>query len=740
MRNEPSRALIAYAALADRLTKGGDVVQALMSFFRPIANEFSGELFDVDKFCGRVLHLYGLSVPKLAALGWCERLSQENLLEVHTRNGSTVLYRWKGISSMEGDENLETFQLKVENLLEQFRNKCAVDMPSELISIVKDRLETEFFDRLLRLDSMRLLLRKEGAFGVKSSSKTLGLKPTVSPIDERVSLQLDFVVADFILTLRDNSEADFNFISSILFANMAAEAISTFREPPAGGALLGMRVYLDTPLILDMFRVNSGFENYADELWALLKKSGAQIKAFDHTVQETESVISARLAAIRSGVPISTYSLKSGLRVESLSLLEGRVAQNLEERGVVIERDPETSLLKISQRALGTVQADLDKKMGGWKREAKHFDEKTVFSVIALRSQMNVETTFAKAGALLLTRNTPLVAIANTAWRTWLNEATNESKTRIARTAPIAISDKQFAGLVWLVGGQEQAAPLSRARMVAHCAAAIRPRADVIAKACNLVIEAHGKEEGEKFAALMTNGRAEQAVMRASLGDPESVTKDRLPEIVEHAMLAAGELAAQAERAKADAEKATILQQHEHDLTEKRRELELLERQSDMEKAQVALELDNERRTVAGLKMREMAREIRVLSDKRTAFEAAFSHGTRIYKQTRFLVILIYGGVFLLLGLLLTEHPLVTSFVSLVLTIVSFWFLPEVLFKPMCQWIAQHYFLRNLQFSLGSSVEHSKPDFSEKLLPFLEHLDAEILRLEKDLLIIRQAA
>ena len=73
LTKEPSRALIAYAALANRLSKGGDIFQALMSFFVPIAEELEGEFFDAEKFCAWVLRVYGLQIPKLAAMGWCER-------------------------------------------------------------------------------------------------------------------------------------------------------------------------------------------------------------------------------------------------------------------------------------------------------------------------------------------------------------------------------------------------------------------------------------------------------------------------------------------------------------------------------------------------------------------------------------------------------------------------------------------------------------------------------------------
>lgn len=738
--SEPSRALIAYAALAHRLTMGGDVVQALMSFFRPIADEFSGEFFEAEKFCLRVLNHYGLLVPKLAAMGWCDRLVQEQLLEVVSRTGPTPVYRWKGKPISDVEAEVDAFQSKVDSLLVKFREKCEATLSPDFFTIATGNLESEFFERLLRLDSMRLLLKKDLPQSSVSSGKTLTIKPVVPTLEDRLAIQLDYIVADFILNLRDSSQTDFELISNILFANMAAEAVSTFRDPQVSSVLSGMRVYLDTPLILDMFRVNTGFENYADELWSLLKSSGAQIKVFDHTVQESESVVSARLAAIRSGQTHSSHSTTSGLRVETLAMLDHRIAQSLEARGVVIERDPETSLLKLSQRALGTVQSELDKKMQGWKRDAKYFDEKTVFSVIAIRSQMQVETSFSKARAVLLTRNTPLVVIANTAWRSWLEQATNESRSLIGRSAPIAISDKQFAGLVWLIGGAEKAAPLSRARIVAHCAAAIRPRADVVAKACSLVIDAHGSADGEKFAALMLDDRAEQAVMRLSSGDPASLTKDRLPELHKQAVLAAGEHAAKLEREKAELEKLAIVKDYDEAISAKVNEIGTVQANATFTIAQRDLELRNARRAAERLELREKSREIREACNKVSALEQGFTFGLSCFQNSRVLVALVYGLSFLVIGQVFIEHQLINALFSTILTLAGFWILPALLFNPICQKIATYYFQGYIQGELGRISDPYSPDFIRARFLQIELEKAEIERMEIELSTLRSSA
>ena len=82
--DRPQRTLIAYCALAERLSKpNSNMFQALVPFFAEACKEFSGELFDASKFSGAVRRSYGIEIPKLAALGIAEQLANEG---IRTRN------------------------------------------------------------------------------------------------------------------------------------------------------------------------------------------------------------------------------------------------------------------------------------------------------------------------------------------------------------------------------------------------------------------------------------------------------------------------------------------------------------------------------------------------------------------------------------------------------------------------------------------------------------------------------
>ena len=71
---KPKRALIAYCVLADRLrTPGMGIVQAMTPFLAEACHQFAGELFDASKFSNAVAQRYGITIPRLAALGLRQR-------------------------------------------------------------------------------------------------------------------------------------------------------------------------------------------------------------------------------------------------------------------------------------------------------------------------------------------------------------------------------------------------------------------------------------------------------------------------------------------------------------------------------------------------------------------------------------------------------------------------------------------------------------------------------------------
>lgn len=695
MTAKPKRALIAYCALADRLrTPGMGIVQAMTPFLAEACQQFAGELFDASKFSVAVAQRYDIQIPKLAALGLTEQLAAEGILVPLPGHSKSVVYRYAPAPVInEATLTSPVTEAEVDTVLQSFVAYCRTD--TKLDDRDASALQSDFLDRLLHVDSMRLLSRREASNAVKKTADTILLKRPVAASEQPVAaeLHLDFLVSQFLLDLRDANPQTFERVSDIAFANMAAEAIACFRDPPAGNtSLIGLTVYLDSPLLLDMLGVNAEYAEYGTELLEAIRSSGATAAVFDHCVSEAEGAINARLAYLRSGVNQITSQWGTTAKPDLLAALIGNVGKRAAERlGISVQRDPEAMLHRRAQTTVGDIEAQMTSRMQAWRNvEAKEHDRKSVWAMLAIRDASLPCPRLCDSKWLLLTRNTALVNIANEAWATWLRGSTKHSITHIERWTPVAVSDKQFAGYLWTRAGGGDSA-MSKARLLAHCSAAVRPRADVKARAYNLVLELSGKAEADDIAALLEDREGARALMRATKGDPEDVTPERLPFIIEQAKLAAGEYAAAAVRSESEKNLAAIRLQHEQEVErmqeEAARERLVLEAQAAATHAaraqeqfaqqQVVAHNDALKTALAQAETAEAARKARILQDGVDA-------GAHLYKVLRWIITIVFGLVTAAAAYSSKLMPdAVSAGLSFTLAVAGFWFVPEFLGKPL---------------------------------------------------------
>ena len=298
---KPERTLIAYCALAERLSKPqANMLQALVPFFAEACQDFAGQMFDASKFSEAVRRNYGIEIPKLAALGIAEQLASEGILEVVSGYANSTTYRYSNTVRTAGKDVSSVTENDVETILKLFTEYC--EKNAELSVEQTSDLNADFLERLLNIDSMRLLARRESSITTKRSADTLQLtKPNAEQSEVvRHSLQLDFLVSSFLLHIRESDSAAFETVSNVAFASMAAEAIACFREPQLdAGDLSSLTVLLDTPLVLDMLAVNIEYAEYGKDLLQMLKTSGCNIAVLDHSIAEAENTVLERTAELR---------------------------------------------------------------------------------------------------------------------------------------------------------------------------------------------------------------------------------------------------------------------------------------------------------------------------------------------------------------------------------------------------------------------------------------------------------
>lgn len=690
----PKRALIAYCVLADRLrTPGVGILKALMPFVAEACREYAGEMFDAEKFSNAVSARFGIRIPRLAALGLTDQLTQEGLLTVVSGYATSVTHRYaQNVSNLEIAETSPITEAEIDAVLANFVSHCRTD--EKLANQTEIFLHEAFLDRLLNIDSMRILGRKEASVAIKKNVNTLSLKTDDHPaqLPDRVELHLDFVVSQFLLDLRSTNEAGFERVSDIAFANMAAEAVACFRDPPAKDSpIVDLTVYLDSPLLLDALGVNSEYAQYGCELIEMIKESGATPAVFDHCVDEAESVIHARLSSLRSGINKVANRISVNGSADLLSVLVGNVAIRAEARlGIAVHRDPEAHLHRRNPETVGTIETNMNDRMKNWlSSEAKEYDRKSVWSMLAIRDTSQPKMRICESVSLLLSRNTILVEIANSAWRTWLKGSNKHSRHHIENWTPVSMSDKQFAGYLWMRSG-DTGESISRSRLLAHCSAAVRPRADIKAKTYNLLVELNGQGAADDFAALMEDREAAKALMRTTRGDPEDVTSERLPYILDRVMMEAGEHAAAKVRAEGKKQLDEALESHELEITrihlESAKAQKIQEDQAQSAKndlIQQKLETDN--LCLQNEKLKKAAEEV-LVRDRQLHFEIlsqGLMAGNKWYKKGRLICAGLFGLLTILVGYISNSSPLVSWLFGGVLSCFGFWFMPTMLNRPL---------------------------------------------------------
>lgn len=726
--NKPKRALLAYCALADRIHgSNAGMFGALAPFFAPVCREFSGQMFDAQAFSNEVAKLYGLRIPRLAALGLAEQLEAQGLLVSVTGRARGAVYQYAPSVPTDDLEAPGVSEREIDSVLQQFVASCRAD--PLFVDESEQKLQEEFLDRLLNAESMRLLARKEVGIGTKTTSKTLTLKrPEPSHQDQR-ELRLDFHVAQFLLDLRDQQSALFDRVSDIAFASMAAEALACFSEPAADKKNLdSLEVYLDSPLLLDVLGVNTDYAAYGTELLGMIAASGAHPSVFDDCVVEAESVVAAQLAYLRSG-NAKTGAFASPAKPYVLSALKDNIGSRASKVGIEVKKDPQLDLLRKSRDTVGDIEADLNKRMSHWpNEEAREHDKRSVWSMLRIRDANSLCERICDSKAVFITRNTALAHMANSAWKTWLTNASKQSANFADRWAPVALSDKQFAGYLWLRSGDGNG-HMSRARLLAHCSAAIRPRPDVKARAINLVLELHGKADADHVAALLEDREGERALMRATRADPEDVTVERIPYIIEQVKLAAGEFAAA--KAREEAAQRLAEQQAENDQQfaaikdEHKQQLDLLvdqnlKSQEAHERDVKALKADLAQRQqdahslgnrVDSLSQQVLARERDDMATAHHALAAGLKSGIGVYKRLRWLLVFLFASIVTFVTAVVADWPEMAQVVSFIVTAVGFWFVPNFLDRPT-RWAAMREVRRRIrQEHPRLAMPTTEPDF-----------------------------
>lgn len=526
------RALIAYSVLKDQLEKG-DLYDGLMIFLRPLIAPFRGKNFVPADISLELSEKYNLRVSPLVIESLSERMANAGLLIKYSSQSETVLYKYADIEVMQSSVSLPS----ITELLSHF-TQFAKQQSADFEALSNEEIEEILLDRLLNIDSLKIFSRKDGVLSQKQSARTISAAKnnTDHSTNSTKDTHFDFIVSKYLLELEQNDSSKFTLLTNVVEANLAAETLLSFREPPKKGESFDeLDIYLDTPLCLDILGVNIGRQEYGQHLYNELKNANCVLNVFLHTIEEIERVLDARRQSYISPYnqigrnqhePIETQSLVKAIAGHAEQFLTETYGINIIDSASIIPQSRRNSVGPEEERSIR-------ESLVGWKNdEGRETDVKTCSDLIRIRGNLQIQTRLLKSGAILVTRNTVVNATVNRVWRDWLNDKKPASESVIKNAAPIAILDKRLIGILWITQGGKSGS-LSRTHLIANCSAAISTKKDVITKTYNTLLNIN-ESEAKIFEALINDQRAERALMNHTYGDPDVVTDESVIAILEN--------------------------------------------------------------------------------------------------------------------------------------------------------------------------------------------------------------
>lgn len=525
------RALIAYTVLKGHLERG-DLYEGLMVFFRPVTASLAGKIFIPSELADELRNRYALYIPPLVLDSLAEKMVKAKLLKVRGQSAAIVSYEYLETELVQNSVSLP----KITQILDEFKTYFR-QFPDPSGGMADGEIEEEFFKRLLHIESLRILSRRDGIESPKRTSQTLGIKkpPEETSETDPKERHIDYLVSRFILTKAEGDAPAFDLLCDVASANLGTEALLSYREPPKHGeALEELDIFLDSPLCLDILGVNPGREDYGQQLASELKRSGCKLHVFLHSILEIERVLESRKQSYLAGLkPFDYFQADPPAIRDLVRAIAGHAEEILKDRYGVQVVD---SAVAIPAGRRSSVGAEEEKAvrmaLAGWQRDdAREADVSSCCDLIRLRSGREVQTRITKAGPLLVTRNSTLARTANTTWKNWLQSTARASRDRARDAAPLSITDKHFVGLVWITQGGTSGT-LSRAHLVANCSAAVATRKDVITRVYNTLLDT-SENAASIFAAIINDHRAERAVMDKTFGDPDIVTSESVIPLLE---------------------------------------------------------------------------------------------------------------------------------------------------------------------------------------------------------------
>jgi hypothetical protein len=669
---------------------------------------------DLEELCGLSVHPYIIE-------DWAPRMAIQGLLLPHE---SEVVGGRSFTSYVCADPDIPDvadLETRIVRLFDAFEAYAGVLFKlNSLAAPPREILERELVKRIQSMGFDNIQAKPERPNG-STTALTLERRAQEPDPETHAAQLMDVACATFFIELKKRESEQFELVTDLAAGALGAEVVLSFRVPPKTGASFkGMRVFLDSPLILDLFDVGGQAEReFARYLLDALKKEGAVVATYEHNVGEIVDVLTAAVQNFERKVAVSGQ-IGARMRTDNNTVIRaksilGNPLKRVRDLGIDVAdaKAIDRSYMPTFDEAAET---DLLGKIRPFQGaiSARAVDAASVASIIRYLYGRRPKGGLMAHERMFVTKNTGLVRAA-------ISYIHRLAGLEVA-DVPI-LTDRSMAGTLWVAsGGKGSELPLHK--LLANCTAAVRPRRDVIDKVVG-ILRNSSPDDVKLFEAMIEDERCGYCLMQSTLGDASLVTDDTTPRLLRDMRRAT---AAEVIQEK-DAELRSLREELEKRLeeSETERQAQATTAEQKLDEATESLtraetELRQQKALYEGLERRLADAEESQRSDRETRAQAAFH-------RSRFAEWIAYSAVFVPIGLVLYLLSDLSgklegwSWVaglgtSLVLGLAQFAVFPNVLFGKIARNIRMKAFKRELARVGLPQYQSAQIDWEKGLVVF----------------------
>lgn len=354
------------------------------------------------------------------------------------------------------------------------------------------------------------------------------LRGTVIPDLQEAQRPSDIVlVSDYIKHLQKSAPERFDSFIIMVRGHMLANALTCPDLKDAPQSYRGVCFYFDTPLLIHRLGLEGVPKQRAvQELIILLKRLGAKVATFSHSLKELQSILQASAGQIDSNRSenfnqIVQEARRTNTTKSDLIYLSETVHEELCDAEIEIIETPDYDInYQIDEENLGRI---MENNYFYRNPKAKVYDINSVRSIYALRRSRHI-LTIEKSVATLITNN---AAFAKAAWE---YGKTNENNANVSSI----ITDFSLANTAWLKAPMN-APSLPKVQLLAFAYAALEPPQGLWEKYMKQIdkLELSGRFSERRHQLLRSSPLIISELMHFTLGEESAFTEETVTQIYE---------------------------------------------------------------------------------------------------------------------------------------------------------------------------------------------------------------